>query len=908
MRIVNSLQDHYRISEPVNLCDSLRHLIDSGNGVMAEEWALSVMETKNPDREICALYSLGYYFLVTGQYDSSLFYLERAVSLKPDPGCADYMQSVIRQSMHLMGMAFQLKGERESARMAYKMVLHNFLENEPDDHTGIAIIYLNIGSLYQYDEDYLHARQYFQEALRYSGDQQANEVLLSYIYNNLGTVCLSLGQPRDALHYLAESEKLLLQLFPVNHPEHGEYHYNSGLAYLDLGDFGKALHHNRMAAGIYDGMMPWLADCQCSAGKIYSAMNMTDSARLYFNSCLEMLKEHFGEQHPSIAMCLNDIAGILYRNHEFDTAHALFREAIKSNISGKASMDDCFLPESCDSILSKPELVVSLAGMILSGSQTEKYRDNLLCNQKAGQSLVNILEKVIAGHKDQGSKFLYAEKTRRIMAQILRQKILIPEYGDLSPQQAALFFLLLEKCKANILANSMTRLPNQGFSGERRDLVNEQSRLQSIQHSLELSDKFSGRIKDSIENRRFRLILALDSITETSETSKVTGFFSDTTALPSLQQVMDCLAPDEAILNYMLLDSGIMVSTITREGMQLHKLASGTSDLLIKKYLKSLRMIDIPGARTMADSLFRILLKPILRNLTGISKLIIIPDGLLFYLPFESLVTRTENGKPRYLIQDFEIVYNYSVAVWYHSVKNCMWPGLRQIHSFAGFAPVFRSAGSNNMQYLDSTSLRSFTDKDGYIIELPYTEEEINIAMETLSGMGIEAISFLHGEATELNFKNNFRDHDIVHIASHGFSNEDYGISGLVFSRQEATELSQNNKPEDGLFFMDELPGQEGHNKLVILSCCESGLGRLAGGEGVISLTRGFLDAGSGQVIVSLWKVSDFHTKEFMEDFYRHLVLDNTPAKALRQAKISMLENQRTSFPGLWATFVIIGH
>jgi len=875
---------------------------------MAAKWASGILGTENSDKEICALYSLGYYFLVAGQYDSSLYYFEKVVSQKPDNGNTDFFQILVRKSMHLMGMAFQLKGELESARMAYKIVLHSFLENEPEDHTGIAVLYLNIGSLYQYDEDYHHARQYFQEALRYTVDEQSNDILLSYIYNNLGTVCLSLGQPRDALNYLAESEKLLLQLFPIHHPEHGEFHYNSGLAYLALGDYRKALYHNRIAADIYDGMMPWLADCQCATGKIYSAMNVPDSARVYLNICLKMLKGHFGERHPSIAMCLNDIAGVCYENHEFDTAYAMFRDAVKSNISAKASLDDCLLPESTDSILSRPELVVSLAGMILSFEQTKDFRNNLLCNKKAEQTLVNVLETVIAGHKDQGSKFLYAEKTRRIMAQILRQKILTPEYGDPSPEQAALIFLLLEKCKANILANSLCRLPDQGFPEERITLINEQSRLQSIQHSLELSGRFSGRIKDSIENRRFRLILAMDSITETSDTSRVASVFTDTIALPSLQQVMDCLTPGEAILNYMLLDSGIIVSTITREGMQLHRLPSKSPDMLVRKYLKSLRMIDIPGAHAMGDSLFKVLADPVLSQLTGIKKLIIIPDGLLYYLPFESLITRTENSKPRYLIQDFEIVYSYSAAVWYQSVKSSMWPGIRQINSFAGFAPVFKMAGSNAMHCLDSASLRSFTGKDGYIIELPYTEEEINIAKGILSGMGVDTISFMHGEATELNFKNNFRNHDIVHIASHGFSNEDYGISGLVFSQQGAKEFQPNTRMDDGILFMDELSGQESHNQLVILSCCESGLGRLAGGEGVISLTRGFLDAGTGQVIVSLWKVSDVHTKEFMEDFYSFLVLDNTPAKALRKAKISMLENQRTSFPGLWATFVIIGH
>jgi CHAT domain-containing protein len=95
---------------------------------------------------------------------------------------------------------------------------------------------------------------------------------------------------------------------------------------------------------------------------------------------------------------------------------------------------------------------------------------------------------------------------------------------------------------------------------------------------------------------------------------------------------------------------------------------------------------------------------------------------------------------------------------------------------------------------------------------------------------------------------------------------------------------------------------------LVTLSACETGLGRLERGEGVVGLTRAFMAAGARSVMVSLWKVNDYSTARLMERFYRGLLKDGASgASALARAKRALLENVETRSPFYWAPFVLVG-
>lgn len=126
--------------------------------------------------------------------------------------------------------------------------------------------------------------------------------------------------------------------------------------------------------------------------------------------------------------------------------------------------------------------------------------------------------------------------------------------------------------------------------------------------------------------------------------------------------------------------------------------------------------------------------------------------------------------------------------------------------------------------------------------------------------------------------------------------------SGVVLSLNGEGE-------EDGVLQMNEIFNLDLKADMVVLSACQTGLGKVVGGEGMIGLTRAFMYAGTPSVVVSLWNVNDRFTAEFMGSFYRHLKAGTSKVEALRQAKLEMFRSDIPAyrFPYYWAPFVLVG-
>src|SRR5262245_3532729 len=144
----------------------------------------------------------------------------------------------------------------------------------------------------------------------------------------------------------------------------------------------------------------------------------------------------------------------------------------------------------------------------------------------------------------------------------------------------------------------------------------------------------------------------------------------------------------------------------------------------------------------------------------------------------------------------------------------------------------------------------------------------------------------------------------IVHFATHGLINSEHPeLSGLVLSL-----IDENGKPQDGFLRMHEIFNLELPADLVVLSACQTALGKEIKGEGLVGLTRGFMHAGAQRVVASLWQVDDLATAELMKHFYRGMLKENLrPAAALRMAQIEMSRSSRWSSPYYWAGFVMQG-
>lgn len=273
-------------------------------------------------------------------------------------------------------------------------------------------------------------------------------------------------------------------------------------------------------------------------------------------------------------------------------------------------------------------------------------------------------------------------------------------------------------------------------------------------------------------------------------------------------------------------------------------------------------------------------------------RLIIIPDGQLSIMPFESLIqeiadtTIVSYWGLNYLCRDYIINYAYSVNLLNDNLVTENEDHNNEILAFS----------YSSLDNKDMVAARG--DEYG---ELPYSEVELqNIRKWIRNGK-----FFYGGLAAESAFKSNAQDHDIIHLALHGYGDTvDILNSYIVFK-------SSVNDIEDGRLYAHELYGIDlSRTKLAVLSACETGIGKTMQGEGVYSLARGFAYAGCPSIVMSLWKVNDETTAKLMDYFYENLAKGLYKDKALQQAKLTFIENSDdlVSHPSNWAAFIILGN
>jgi CHAT domain-containing protein len=144
----------------------------------------------------------------------------------------------------------------------------------------------------------------------------------------------------------------------------------------------------------------------------------------------------------------------------------------------------------------------------------------------------------------------------------------------------------------------------------------------------------------------------------------------------------------------------------------------------------------------------------------------------------------------------------------------------------------------------------------------------------------------------------------ILHFATHGLLNSERPeLSGLVFSL-----IDREGKPQDGFLRLHKVYKLQLNADLIVLSACETGLGKEIKGEGLIGLTRGFMYSGAPRVVASLWNVDDLATAELMKLFYQGMLKDGLSAGAsLRAAQLELSRQKRWASPYFWAGFVLHG-
>jgi CHAT domain-containing protein len=324
-----------------------------------------------------------------------------------------------------------------------------------------------------------------------------------------------------------------------------------------------------------------------------------------------------------------------------------------------------------------------------------------------------------------------------------------------------------------------------------------------------------------------------------------------------------------------------------------------------------------------AYELYRVLLLPAARELHSHRHLIIAPDGLLYSLSFEVLLTGPDAGRPRrdlpYLIREHSVSYVPSASVLAQLLTERQPPGDTQGGSklFVGFgdpakgSPPDRAAGA--APRVGGCDMKSGSEGEetganrarAAMAEprpLPAARDEVCRIARLFPPERVAV--FTGSDATEETVKTNAMVASArnLHFASHGLLDENQPErSGLQLTHADGSK-------EDGLLQVREIFNLELHADLVVLSACNTGLGRVVSGEGLIGMTRAFFYAGAGSVVVSLWQVDDESTSDLMVSFYHHLQEVGNKSEALRRAKLELIDRSRYFHPPYyWAPFILVG-
>jgi len=358
------------------------------------------------------------------------------------------------------------------------------------------------------------------------------------------------------------------------------------------------------------------------------------------------------------------------------------------------------------------------------------------------------------------------------------------------------------------------------------------------------------------------------------------------TEAPSVTQVQQLLGSKTALISYFIDDTNNRIYTllITQKRFRITDQALPEDfNKNINGLRNSIYFLSDQTYLLTARKLYRILIPKLP---SAINDLVILPTGRMSVIPFEVLLTKDVKSEEivyadlPYLIKVKSIRYEFSAGLVLQKKNEATKAGLA---SALLIAPV------------------KFPEKDN-LNDLPGTEKEVNALYSLLNANNIQTKKLLHDAANEQMVKRELSsNYSLIHLATHGIVDEDNPELSRIF-------LQNSSESEDGNLYSGEIYNLNLNAQLVTLSACQTGLGKLSKGEGVIGLSRALVYAGAEKIIVSFWNVADESTAELMTDFYSKMLKYKSRhlSSNLRMAKINLI-NGKYAAPYYWAPFILIG-
>ncbi len=917
-------------------------------------------------------YTMALVYRSLGRPDDAIENLSNSLDIQKNPTWDNWQFTATTLSE--LGGAYDDKNQFSDAMKCYDQALSVLTMHGKDKTLVAGLCFFNMSASCGNKGDYLRAIEYGEKGIQFYQTFSRTETPdFLHEYVTLAESYIALGDYEKAKEYLVWSLNVFLKKYPENTIIIGTVYQLLSETEKQTGHLSLALEYSLKGIQILENSPrkdhPRIGFMYELAAGVYADSKKYDNALNFYNKALAARqKVEKAKSHNDIASIYTSMAAVHMEMHQYNHAEEYLKkaEAIQATspeknelqfgetqkqlgnlysvmqmnsdalrsyqkalniLSGSAVILDVNSIPETDKSIYKTELldvmVLKAKTFELMYGKSKKMSDlnSALAHYQRAMDLVDDARRQFGA---EGSKYHLAEKSKSVYAEGCRIALeLFKKTGEETFKEQA--FLIADRSKANILLEKLFDGEAKNFAGIPDSLLNQEKELlktiayQETQlYKVESQKGEKLEVHSILQSNVFLLRQKHQELIKLFERDypkyyqlKYSGYSL------SVAQAKDRLPVETGMIEYFTGEQAAYLFFLSKDTLVARTINSPAKlDGAIARFTSALKKYETNDYLNSGYELYSSLLKPVNRLTSECSKVIIVPDGNLYYLPFEALPIQKYRSSNlpdfttlNYVITKNDISYSYS-AEFYLKMGETNF-GSNSTPSFIGFAPVFRDSTHNgdllaNRSYVEESGLsdvRAITLDGKKFNELKYSQEEVESIRHSFDEHSLPAQQFLHTAATESNFKQFSKAYDIVHIATHGFINEkNPKFSAILFS-QPATSTAD----DDGILYVDETFNLDLKAKLVVLSSCESGLGKLVQGEGMIALTRGLFYAGAKNIIFSLWKVSDKQTYLLMDEFYKQMLSGKSYSASLREAKLRMISSKDSAFPSKWSGFVLVG-
>tara|TARA_R110002126_G_scaffold65629_4_gene167339 strand:- start:1326 stop:4103 length:2778 start_codon:yes stop_codon:yes gene_type:complete len=774
------------------------------------------------------LYDKGNYYFQLNNYRSSRQTFGQIIdSLEPLPNTEmdEELIDLLSVSYSFIAKMYTDEGKYELAQQYYDKNIRYILQKKPNDLASLNTNYSLLAELYGKKGQYENSNAYFKKALGfYLKDQTGINGIIATAHN-LSENYLALSKTDSAQYYLKLAKNYLNET----------HHFAS--------------YHHRVQA------------------KLEQKMNNYELALKELNFALHLEKEKWkNAKNESIAIIYNEI-GML------QAAFGQYVSAVANYNLGLEQVED-FDSRGTSTLKLLKNKSVSLNKL--------GNNDNYKATMETVHLGIKTLDTLKPSFRSKADQLFLIEDAFPLFESGLEAAYQL--YASTSDDSLIdLAFRYSEKSKSVLLLEALLEAKATQFANIPNDVLERESELKSEITYLEKQIKNSETDQSDQKDALFTLKEEYRQLVQKLEVDYKSYYdLKYNTTTVSLEVSQKSLSKHQLLISYFYGNKAIYAIALNRGKKEMFRIPIDADlEANIKKVYQMLSdpKSDVIALGNATYSIYELLLKPIL-NSGDQKKLIIIPDGLLNYLPFSAL--NTSPGGIRYLAENHAIGYVNSATLLSELEER-----QPKEHTILAFAPSF-----------DGTVSVSNPDR-GKLLPLPNNKKEVEQILTSFHGR-----AYIDGEASLSNFKSQLASFGMVHLATHAiFDDTAPEYSYLAFA--------QNGNAAEDLLYVADLYNLQLDADLVTLSACESGIGDLKRGEGFLSLARGFFYSGAASIASTLWKINDASTTTLMTSFYKNLSKGEAKDVALQNAQIEFLDNNRDnalSHPYYWSAFVISGN